>query len=164
MSGPKKSQKLMNNHPPMREYSIKKNHPPMREYSIKKNHLPMIEYSKTSLFENILLWDIRRLLFSNVLEYSKTSLFAYSFSFQNVLIDRTAKILLLATKLTTFPNNHEKQAERCFKIHTLVIDASDEFHNVRARRTLAGDSIEKWSVIDYFYIYIFFWIEISPEI
>ena len=67
-----------------------------------------------------LFWNIRRLLFSNVLEYSKTSLFEYSFSFQNVLIDRTTKILLLATKLTTFPNNHEKQAERCIKIHTLV--------------------------------------------
>ena len=154
----------MSNPPPMREDSIKKNHPPMREYSIKKNHPPIrrllfsnvLEQSKTSLFENILLWDIRRLLFSNVLEYSKTSLFEYSFSFQNVLIDRTAKILLLATKLTTFPNNHEKQAERCIKIHTLVIDASDEFHNVQARRTLAGDSIEKWSVIDYFFIYIFF--------
>ena len=80
-----------------------------------------------------MFWNSRRLLFSKtfyygifedfsfrVLEYSKTSLFAYSFSFQNVLIDRTAKILLLATKLTTFPNNHEKQAERCIKIQTLV--------------------------------------------
>ena len=95
---------------------------------------------KTSLFENILLWDIRRLLFSNIWEYSKTSLFEYSFSFQNVLIDRTTKILLLATKLTTFPNNHEKQAERCIKIHTLVYRRIDEFHNVRARRTLLEGS------------------------
>ena len=101
-----------------------------------------------------MFWNSRRLLFSKtfyygifedfsfriVLEYSKTSLFAYSFSFQNVLIDRTTKILLLATKLTTFPNNHEKQAERCIKIHTLVIDASDEFHNVRARTTLLEGS------------------------
>ena len=96
--------------------------------------LYVLSHNKSHLF-----WNIRRLLFSNVLEYSKTSLFEYSFCFQNVLIDRTTKILLLATNLTTFPNNHEKQAERCIKIYTLVIDASDEFHNVRARRTLAGD-------------------------
>jgi len=81
-----------------------------------------------------MFWNSRRLLFSKTFYYGIFEDFSFRmfsnirillflnilFLFRTFLSTEQQKILLLATKLTTFPNNHEKQAERCIKIHTLV--------------------------------------------
>ena len=105
----KKSQKLMSNPPPMREDSIKKNHPPIRRLLFSKTFY----YGIFEDFSFRMFWNIPRLLFF----FSERS---------------------YRQNNTTFPNNHEKQAERCIKIHTLVYRCI-RFHNMRARITLAGD-------------------------